>query len=283
GAGAGARVRGVTFSVAALSLAGLPPFAIWAAKDVLLAAARTESPGAYAAALAASVVAAVYSTKLLYVVWHRTLPHSTPAKPPHPSPEPGPASNPVPGPPASREVRGAAPLLVLALACAGLTAVAFPPLRGDFVGGGQPVEGWEFAASGAGALLVCAVVWKRGAVGRPAPGPVSGWLLGWLGLERAVRTVLVAPTLGLARALAAFDVRVLDRALEGAARAVLRTARFTAGRVEPVVDGAVGGLAAASRALGRRALWPQTGQLHQYLAQAVAACVLLAFVLVLVR
>ncbi|MFD0313218.1 hypothetical protein [Streptomyces flavalbus] len=43
------------------------------------------------------------------------------------------------------------------------------------------------------------------------------------------------------------------------------------------------GVASAAGALGRWARRPQTGQLHQYLAQAVAAFTVLAVVLVLVR
>lgn len=267
-AATGQRTRGITFSVAALTLAGLPPFAVWAAKDVVLATARGRSPAVHAVALAASLVAALYSAKLLYVVWHRPLPAST---------EPG---APAPVSRATwRESRGAGPLLVLAVACAGLTAVALPPLWSGFVGTGAPLHGWEPAASGAGALLVCAVVWRRGARGHAAPGTLAAWLR----LEGAVRRVLVGPTLGLARALAAFDVRGLDRAIEGAARAVPRAARVAANRVEPAVDGAVEGFAEGLRALARRARTPQTGQLHQYLAQAVAACVFLALVLALVR
>jgi NADH-quinone oxidoreductase subunit L len=48
------------------------------------------------------------------------------------------------------------------------------------------------------------------------------------------------------------------------------------------VAGAVSAVASACRSLGRTARRPQTGQLHQYLAQAVAAFTLLALVFVFV-
>lgn len=62
---------GAAFTVGALTLAGLPPLSLWAAKDEVLAAARTEGPGLYAVGLAAAAVAAVYSVK---AVWYVTRP-----------------------------------------------------------------------------------------------------------------------------------------------------------------------------------------------------------------
>lgn len=87
----------------------------------------------------------------------------------------------------------------------------------------------------------------------------------------------------LADALAAFDDRVLDRAVEGTARGSVRLAQWTNAQAERLVDGTVEGVAGGARALGHWARRPQTGQLHQYLAQAVAAFTVLAVVLVLVR
>ncbi|MET8824218.1 hypothetical protein, partial [Streptomyces rochei] len=60
-------------------------------------------------------------------------------------------------------------------------------------------------------------------------------------------------------------------------------AQWTNAQAERLVDGTVEGVAGGARALGHWARRPQTGQLHQYLAQAVAAFTVLAVVLVLVR
>ncbi|MGA6223036.1 NADH-quinone oxidoreductase subunit L [Streptomyces umbrinus] len=261
------RTVGTAFTVAALSLAGLPPLSLWAAKDVLLAGALERSPWLYAAGLAGALLSAVYSAKALWFVWR-------PA---------------VARPDARRIPAGAVwPLVLLAFACVALVVPAFPPVR-DSVSrvlavSGQPApHAWEFALSAGLALLAAAGAWGWGARPLPLAARAKSGFADWLGLERAAHVLLVAPTMRLARAAAAFDDRVLDRAVEGSASATVRLARWTNDVVERAVDGTVGAVAAGTRALGRWARRPQTGQLHQYLAQAVAAFTVLAVVLVLVR
>ncbi|MFF5757428.1 NADH-quinone oxidoreductase subunit 5 family protein [Streptomyces longwoodensis] len=261
------RTVGVAFTVGALSLAGIPPLSLWAAKDVLLAGVLETSPWLYGVALAAAVLSAVYSAKALWFVWRPALPW-----------------------PDARRIPGGAawPLAMLALACVALTPVAFPPLR-DSLGrvlahAGQPApHAWEFALSGALALLAAAVTWAWGRRPLPLPARAKSGFADWLGLERAAQVLLVAPVMRLARAAAAFDDRGLDRAVDGSAAAAVWFARWTDRVVERALDGSVTAVAAGTRALGRWARRPQTGQLHQYLVQAVAAFTVLAVVLVLVR
>ncbi|MFG2344782.1 NADH-quinone oxidoreductase subunit 5 family protein [Streptomyces phaeochromogenes] len=262
------RTVGTAFTVAALSLAGLPPLSLWAAKDVLLAGALERSPWLYAAGLAGAVLSAVYSAKALWFVWR-------PA---------------VARPDARRIPAGAVwPLVLLAFACVALVVPAFPPVRNSVdrviaVSSGQPApHAWEFVLSAGLALLAAAAAWGWGARSLPLAARVKSGFADWLGLERAAHVVLVAPTMWLARAAAAFDDRVLDRAVDGSASATVRLARWTNDVVERSIDGTVGAVAAGTRALGHWARRPQTGQLHQYLAQAVAAFTVLAVVLVLVR
>ncbi|MEU8862155.1 NADH-quinone oxidoreductase subunit 5 family protein [Streptomyces umbrinus] len=261
------RTVGTAFTVAALSLAGLPPLSLWAAKDVLLAGALERSPWLYAAGLAGALLSAVYSAKALWFVWR-------PA---------------VARPDARRIPAGAVwPLVLLAFACVALVVPAFPPVRDSvsrvLAASGQPAPtAWEFVLSAGLALLAAAGAWGWGARPLPLAARVKSGFADWLGLERAAHVLLVAPTMRLARAAAAFDDRVLDRAVEGSASATVRLARWTNDVVERAVDGTVGAVAAGTRALGRWARRPQTGQLHQYLAQAVAAFTVLAVVLVLVR
>ncbi|WP_447040983.1 NADH-quinone oxidoreductase subunit 5 family protein [Streptomyces sp. DSM 118878] len=258
---------GAAFTVGGLSLAGLPPFSLWAAKDVLLAGALEAGPWLYAAGLAAALLSAVYSAKVLWFVWRPTVSR-----------------------PDTRKIPGGAvpPLALLALACVALTPLAFPPLRDSVArvlnGTGQPAPRIpEFALSGSLALLAAAAVWTWGTRRLPLPERVRSGLTDWLGLERAAHFLLVAPVLRLAHAAAAFDDKALDRAVDGAAGAAMRLARWSDRAVEKSVDGAVGAVAAGTRALGRWARRPQTGRLHQYLAQAVAAFTVLAVVFVLVR
>lgn len=262
GAARAYRTVGVVCTVGALSLAGLPPLSLWAAKDVLLAGALEDSPWLYATGLVAAVLSAVYSVKILRFVWS------------HPEPKAAPGRR-IPG-------GAVAPLVLLALACVALTPVAFPPVRDaltDYLGAeGQPdLKIWEFALSGALALAASAVTWTWGGT------RTWGLAREWLGLERAARTFLVSPVLRIARAAAAFDDQVLDRAVYACAQGALACARGTNRFVEGAVDGAVEGVATTARRLGGWARRPQTGQLHQYLAQAVAAFSVIAVVLVLVR
>ncbi|MFF4871424.1 NADH-quinone oxidoreductase subunit L [Streptomyces sp. NPDC000961] len=262
GAARAYRTVGVVCTVGALSLAGLPPLSLWAAKDVLLAGAMEDSPWLYATGLAAAVLSAVYSVKILRFVW----------------------SPPEPGAAAGRRIPGGAvaPLVLLAVACLALTPVAFPPVRDTLTaylgaeGQSDPMV-WEFALSGALALAASAVTW--------AWGGTRTWGLAreWLGLERAAHVLLVSPTQRIAHAAAAFDDRILDRAVDASAQGALAGARWTNRFVEGAFEGAVEGVATTARRLGGWARRPQTGQLHQYLAQAVAAFSVIAVVLVLVR
>jgi NADH-quinone oxidoreductase subunit L len=180
------------------------------------------------------------------------------------------------------------PLVLLALACLMLTPLAFPPLRDSvervLAYTGQPApHTWEFALSGGLALLAGAVTWSWGTRPLPLPERVKSGFADWLLLERAAHLLLVAPVMRLARAAATFDDRGLDRAVDGTAAAAVSFAHWTNDVVERAIDGAVTAVATGTRALGRLARRPQTGQLHQYLAQAVAAFTVLAVVLVLVR
>jgi NADH:ubiquinone oxidoreductase subunit 5 (subunit L)/multisubunit Na+/H+ antiporter MnhA subunit len=270
------RTAGVTFTVAALTLAGLPPLSLWAAKDVLLAAALDHGPWLYAAGLAAAVLSAVYSTKALWFVW-RPLP--PPKHRQYDTEQPG-----------TRRVPAAMgpPLILLAAACVALTAVVLTPLRDrvERVLGGtvQPgPQAWELALSGVLALAAAAAAWAWGDRPLPLPAWAKASCRDWLRLEDAADALVVRPVLWLARASAAFDDRILDRGVNGAARGALGLARWSNRVVEQGIDGAVTAVAAATRRLGRLARKPQTGQLHQYLAQAVAAFTVLAVVLVLVR
>lgn len=261
---------GVTFTVAAAALAGLPPLSLWAAKDVVLAAALQHSAALYAAGLSAAALSAVYSTKALWYVW-----------------QPAAAR-----PPARLPLLVRAPLVLLGLACFALTPLAFPPgitAVGRALGArGPEPAAWEFVLSGTVAPVASALAWygcSRRFRARAGTGTAAGraWAADWLHLERAARLLLVRPLLRLAHALARFDDRVLDRAVTGTATATLRFAHWTDRRAEAGIGAAVGGIAAGTRAAGRWARRPQTGRLHQYLAQAVAAFTVLAVVLVLVR
>ncbi|GAA4661842.1 proton-conducting transporter transmembrane domain-containing protein [Streptomyces youssoufiensis] len=245
-------VIGAAFTLAALTLAGLPPTGLWLAKDAVLAAAATTSPALYVTGLAAALIAALYSGRALWSVWQ-----------------------PVPGTePAGRVRAPAAVTMVLAVAAAGTGLLAFgpKPLR--------PHPAPHAAELLASALLAVAGLLLARRYGRRAPAPAP--LVGWLYLERAARNGVARPVLHLATALARVDDRVLARGTHRAARAVLVLARRTDAVGERSLEGVVGGIADGARALGRAARRPQTGQLHQYYAQASVGFVLLGALAVLV-
>lgn len=306
--GAGRRwpAVGVPFAVGALTLAGIAPLSLWVTKDAVLASALEESPALYAVGLAAAVLSAVYAGKALVVVLARP---SAEAEAGWDAEQRG-----------TRRVPAlvSAPIVALAVPAAGLAAFGLPAVA-DAVArtlGADPPQPqwWEAALSAllAVAGLGVAVVWGgrrvqpavpgvrvptgRGELGVPAtdaPGQhparrtpaagVAGWLGGWLGLEAAAGRVIVRPTMALASALATVDDRVVDGAVRATARATEWAARLADRRLEWTVDAAVQAVARGALRLGVLARRPQTGQVHQYYAQAVAVLAVLAVLVLVVR
>lgn len=245
---------GATFTVGALSLAGVPPLSLWVGKDAVLAAALADSPALYAVGLVAAALAGLYSGVALWYVWQPIPDHvstvervSAPMRP---------------------------PLVALAVLAAvlGLLTLLGGPLAPD-----PAPAAWELVVSGVVAVGAVALAWR---LGERIPRPAA--LRGWLGLERAAHARVVAPVLALAAALAGFDDRVLARGVDGAATGTAAVARQLDRRGEFSVDGAVRAVAAGTRVLGRWARRPQTGQLHQYYAQTSVGFALLAALALLV-
>ncbi|MEU9775061.1 MULTISPECIES: proton-conducting transporter membrane subunit [unclassified Streptomyces] len=269
------RAVGTAFVVCALTLAGLPPLSLWAAKDEVLAGARAESAGLYAVGLAGAALAAAYSVK---AVWYVTRPRPARAAEGYDTEQRG-----------TRHVGRSAPqpLAVLTAAAAVLGVLALPgPAAWLKRLVGSPAEpsptAWELVLSGALAAAVAAAAWWWG--NRPGALPAAPrWAREWLYLERAADALVVRPVLALARSLAAFDDRVVDGAVRAAARGGLAAAR-TARRVDDDgVDAAVRAVAAGTGRLGRWARRPQTGLLHQYYAQAAVGFAVLALIVLLAR
>ena len=298
--GAGRRwpAVGVPFAVGALALAGIPPLSLWVTKDAVLASALDDSAVLFAVGLAAAALSAVYAGKALVVILAK------------------PDAEPLAG--WDTEQRGtrrvpplvSVPIIALALPAAGLAVFGLPGVADGMSGllGTASIRPhpWEAAVSGAIAIagVALAARWDRRTAGvaaarrhafevSPLPGPhprdpaarpsMGSWLFGWFGLETAVRRVVVRPTMALAATLAGIDERVVDGAVSGAARATESAARLADRRLEWTVDAAVLAVARGARRLGVLARRPQTGQLYQYYAQAVAVLAVLAVLVLLVR
>ncbi|GGL07382.1 proton-conducting transporter transmembrane domain-containing protein [Mangrovihabitans endophyticus] len=271
GAGRRDRTVGAAVAVGAAALGGVPPLALWATKDEVLSAARDMSVPLYAVCLVAAVLASAYAGKVLGVVL-RPLPAA---------PESGYDTE----QPGTRRVGvlRRVPLVVLAAGAAVLEILALPPVGDAFRtllgadGEPRPIVAAEVLA-GVLAVAVFAVT----AVAAPRIGAPT-WTRSWLGLEAAMHAGLVRPVLALARTLARFDDRVLDRAVEGTAHAAVRAAHAAARFDDAGVDGVVARVAAGCRRLGDLARRPQTGQVHQYYAQAIVLLVAAVLVLIVVR
>jgi NADH-quinone oxidoreductase subunit L len=253
---------GIAFTVGAASLAGLPPLSLWVTKDAVLAAALEHGGVAlYGAGLAGAVVSAVYSAKAVWFVW-QPVPTGSAALESEPT---GRVSVPM-----------RLPLVVLAALAATLGLLPLPA-SGSIEVAPAPAA-WELALSAVLAVVAVALTWRLTThIGAPPA------LASWLGVERAAHAVVVRPTLALAHLLARFDDRVLDRSVEAAARATGALARLLDRRGELSIDGAVRAIAVGGRSLGRLARRPQTGQVHQYYAQAAVAFAVLALFVIVVR
>jgi NADH-quinone oxidoreductase subunit L len=263
------RVLGLSSVVALLALAGIPPLSLWLTKDSVLAVAKEESAPLYLVGLAAAVLSAAYAGRALAVV--------TQGGRPEPVREADLEHEPTGAVPAA----ATATVVVLAAAGALLGLQALPPVEQRYVesfGGAATVPPLpELALSGVLVLAVLAVALR---LGDSLPGTSRRPLAGWLGLEAAALAVVLRPTLALSRAVARVDDRVLDAAVDHTAVLSRRLAGGAFRGDVRVVDGTVQAVVDGARRLGGLARRPQTGQLHQYYAQAaVALTVLLAVVL----
>lgn len=257
---------GAAGAVGLLALAGVPPLALWATKDEVLAAVT--STALRVVALTAAALSAAYAAKVLVVVLAR----------------PGPDEALDAEEAGTRRVPAAATGVagLLAAAAVALGAVAVPAVahRAKSVLGaaGEPSPAPELVAlSAALAVAVVALVvrWPRLALAAERTA-----LHGWAGLGRLRSGGAV---LALARGLARLDERVLDRGVTAVSAGALRLAR-AAGRTDAAgVDGAVRGTADALLRAGSLARRPQTGLVHQYYAMAAAGLGVLLVLLLIGR
>jgi NADH-quinone oxidoreductase subunit L len=263
-------ILGVLFLAGAVSLAGLPPFALWWTKDAVLAGALATSPALYAAGLIGAALSAAYSAKMVAAVWAK----------PRPSEQARLIKEEWDG-----EERGTrtvppsalAPMIVLAGGAVFLGLLAIPrvsaPFRAFLGVVGEPESTAPELVASAVIAVVVLVVWR----GLP---PIPGGLT-WFGLERAAMITIANPTLRLARALSRFDDK-LDKAVEGSAAKLGQVA----GGMEALdhgIDRTVGRIAAGAVDLGKVARRLQSGNIADYYAAAAVVTVGAVVFLIVVR
>ncbi len=269
-------VVGACSAAGLLSLAGLPPLALWATKDAVLAGAWEHSPLLYVTGLVGAVLAAAYAGKALAVLT-RPAPHDVESA--WDAERAGTRLVPT---------RSVVALIPLAFGAVVLGVLALPPLAGrvrDLVGTGTPAPDTlgllVSALVAVGAFATALGLTRSGPVNRATTWPVA--LVDWLFLERITHRVVVRPVVRLADLLARVDDAVLDRGVTAFARWTVRVAGVFAHADDAVVDASVRGLASGARNLGRLVQRPQTGQLHHYYLQALAVLGAAVVVLVIVR
>ncbi len=264
-------VVGACAAAALLSLAGLPPLALWATKDAVLAAAAEQSPALYMAGLLGAALSAAYATKAL-VVLTRALPDDAESR--YDDERDG-----------TRAVPTSSwlPLLPLAAGALVLGVLALPPLFThvhELVGGvptGPSMLELVTSALLAAVVVVATVAAMRGIHRRQFAWPPV--LTDWLFLEPVAHRFVVRPVELLAHRVAHVD-DVVDRGAEATAGGTVRLTRAAARIDDRVIDGAVVEIVSGVRRLGALARRPQTGQLHQYYLQALAALAVVLVVLV---
>ncbi len=305
---------GITAAVGTLALAGVAPLSMWATKDEVLAAAREQSLALYVVGLGAATLSAAYAGKVLVVVLARV--PSDDAVDGRSVREAAARSASAVYSPGSRRVATSTWLALppLALGAATLGLLALPPVGywlretlGDTgsstatvaellvsaVLGSSTATVAELLVS---AVLAVAVVASMALLHRRSEATatqsttavpagrasVVGWVARWFAVEPLVRRGLVAPTFWAARWLAAFDDRVLDRAVDGCARLTVAVASRLGAFDVRGVDGFVEWIARGIRRLGEYARRSQTGQLHEYYVQATAVLAVGVIVLIVI-
>ena len=296
-------VVGIAATAAALSLAGVPPLSLWAAKDAVLAGALAVSPVLYVSGLVGAALAAAYSGRIIALLWR-------PAGSAAPRGEHDEHRG-------NRDVEqywdtaetgtrtvtrlAQVPIAILAAAAVLLGVLALPGVRGLLPADAAPSpSALELAASAVLALVVLALVLVR----------VQTWTLGadWFRADAIVETLVVRPVHRFAALAAAVDDRYAA-AIDGLGRAGLRVAAASAltdDRSADVVDDDVGragfrashwsarvdvdGIARAVGAMavgigraGRAARRTQTGRLQDYYFAVVVAIAVAIVVLLISR
>jgi NADH:ubiquinone oxidoreductase subunit 5 (subunit L)/multisubunit Na+/H+ antiporter MnhA subunit len=250
GAARDQRLVGVTVTVGALALAGVPPLSLWATKDAVLAATGGQSMPLYGVGVAGAALSAAYAARIVAVVW-APRPHAGGSR----------------AAPAEQ-----APLVVLAGAAAGAGLLVLPP-RGA-------VDPSQAVGSALLALVVTAGVFRATRRGWSWAWPPAR---DWLGLPAAVRVLVTRPVMAASALLDRLDHDVVEAAVEGVGRGGLAVSRRVAAVDVERVDGAVRAVGRGVRAAGAAARRPQTGLIHQYYAQALLLLAGLVVIVWLVR
>lgn len=228
------------FAIGALALAAVPPLGgAYSKEQVLAAAVEAPSRGSWLAAgvLAAGFLSAFYAGRLYLLAF-------------------GPGPRQSADSPATAERWSLALLAGLSVALGVLwlpgSGAAVAAVLGDELPHGSP---WHFLASlilSAAAGGLCWRLWVRGhLLHLRLPAEVQAYGAGWFGLPTAGQRIVVGPALQFSRALATFDVRVVDAGIRAAARLSIVVSRVASASAENALQRAVAALADLASGIAR--------------------------------
>jgi len=257
-------VTSLAFASGSLALAGIVPFSgFWSKDEILTVLLHGHQYVAFGLALLAAFVTAFYVSRL----WFRVFT----------------------APPQQAELHeGHRSMLAPMVVLASITAVLgfFGPTLGGFLGHEIPwpqlaTAALSTAVAGAGVALGWWVYGRRTSVVNTQAikqrfPHAYGVLANKYYFDLTYGYFVVGGYNALTRALAAFDARVLDGIVNGAAAAWRRLAAGGWTFDQRVVDGAVNGAAAGVKAAGARVRTLQTGSVRGYQTLVAGAVVLLA-------
>lgn len=252
------------FAVGVLALAAVPPLGAAWSKEEVVAAAMHHASWLGWAVLLSGVLTAFYAGRLQLLAF---------------APVGAAAAD------LRRPTRGElGGIAALAAASVGLGVLWLPPAERwvEAATGGTLAPGtpWELAAGVAGVALAAGAVWLARRWGLllslGLPERVRAGVAGWLGLPALARYLVARPVLATASALAAFDRRVVDAGVRGAAWVGEAVSGLLARWSERGVDGAVRGLAAAGLGVSRGAARFDQGGVDRVVERLAAAGLTLA-------
>jgi len=266
------------FLIAALSMSGLFPLSGFWSKDAILLAAKPAHPWLLWVLLGGAAMTAAYIFRLYFRCFHAA-----------PQTAQGLALHHAHESPMSMVL----PMVVLAIGAVVAGLLGSPWLHQPLfhlLGGVEPHGGLDVPILLWSTLMAAAGIWLAWAVG-VRHARLLPWWLRPLGtqlytlaahkyyVDEAYQRLVIAPFLAATRALARFDLRVIDGAVDRTGAAGWSVGQWKERFDRLVVDRIVNGLAQTVRGGGAVLRLVQTGIVQQYLLVVVVAVVTLSLVL----
>ncbi|KPJ61717.1 MAG: hypothetical protein AMJ46_00775 [Latescibacteria bacterium DG_63] len=276
GLGGQMKITSSTFLIACLAIAGIPPLSgFWSKDEILVAVKESHNLGLYVIAVGGALLTAFYMFRLYFMVFcgkEKGRAHESP------------------------------PVMSIPLAALGILSicagwVGLPWLKQgvtSFLSGGEvhghhgpdyTVMGTSVLVAGAGILLAY-VTYMKGWIAKDAFSkrfrPLYTLLFNKYYVDEIYLAFIVRPLVSLTKALYAFDLAVIDGAVNGSARMTIVWSRAKRWVDVYIVDGAVNGVAFLTQLAGSVVRRTQSGYVQQYalmILVGLATIVILKFLL----